>query len=58
MVKFILWVTMCIGGQCADLSKTFNTHEECRNQAQNIMNIIQEHKVELFIISCNEKRSI
>lgn len=58
MVKIILWVTMCINGQCADLTKTFNTQEECRMNAQKIMDIIQEHKVELFIISCNEKRSI
>jgi len=58
MVKFVLWVTMCIGNQCSDLSKAFDTAEECRLNAQIILDIIHQNKVDQFVVSCAKKSSI
>tara|TARA_R100000700_G_C3171841_1_gene146376 strand:+ start:560 stop:736 length:177 start_codon:yes stop_codon:yes gene_type:complete len=58
VIKFILYVTMCIGGECANLTSVYNSAYACQAGATDMITIMQRNKVENFVIVCEKKRSI
>jgi len=58
VIKFILYVTMCINGECANLTNVYNSAYACQAGATDMITIMQRNKVENFVIVCEKKRSI
>jgi hypothetical protein len=58
MVKFILWITMCIDGTCSYLNANFKTARECQEASKDVLTIMQENNIEDFVIYCEKKKSI
>jgi len=58
MVKFILWITMCIDGTCSHLNANFKTARECQEASKDVLTIMQENNIEDFVIYCEKKKSI
>ena len=58
MIKFILYVTMCISGECANLTNVYNSAHACQTGAIDMITIMQRNKIENFVIVCEKKRSI
>jgi len=58
VIKFILYVTMCISGECANLTNVYNSAHACQTGAIDMITIMQRNKIENFVIVCEKKRSI
>jgi len=58
MVKFILWITICIDGTCSYLNANFKTARECQEASKDVLTIMQENNIEDFVIYCEKKKSI
>lgn len=58
MVKFILWITMCTNGTCSNLNANFKTAWDCQEASKNVLTIMQQNKIEDFVIYCEKKKSI
>ena len=58
MVKFILWITMCVNGTCSYLNANFKTARECQEASKDVLTIMQENNIEDFVIYCEKKKSI
>ena len=56
MVKFILWISMCSGTQCATIDQAYESYQQCNLVARDVLLIMEENNMVRFYIAC-EKRS-
>mgnify|MGYP006907004630 CR=1 FL=1 len=58
MVKFILWISMCSGTQCANIDQWYDSYKECNTVARDVLLIMQENNVDRFYIACEKKSGV
>ena len=49
---------MCTNGTCSNLNANFKTAWDCQEASKNVLTIMQQNKIEDFVIYCEKKKSI